>query len=513
MANNSAWNTASQTAVLLPGEQLRSATRPNPGSKVELTLEQALCRLCGVSTLEEVGSNGPVKASVSFSDDADAALQKYETLFGRDSLLVALFLADKFPALLQATVTRLAQLQGTSTNTHSEEQPGRIIHEFRNSDDPVAQDITEREGWQWPYYGSIDSTPLFILGCKKLDEFGVIDWQQQIVRNDKEVSLRQVFEDAVGWVLFNLSKSELGLMETHKSFETSIDNQTWKDSFDSGSYADGQLAFGKVSSSEVQAQTYDALRYAAEVLSEFGSTELVVLVDDARQALLDGFKEFYILDTDIRIAHGVGYVDGQPKPMEILSSNIGHLLGTQLLDDVEVEGLSEWIVDSLFSPELLAGAGVRSLATNAVRYRPGGYHCGNVWLWESALFAIKLKEIGQNDLARELALRVSEACKEFGGYPEFARGEDVIAFNELVIDVWDPVIERLNRIEQPPQQIQAWTVAGLLALVSVGLVVDGTDVGEPRLFIDDAPEPQETRSAQQDQQFLASLPKGLFPRR
>lgn len=456
-----------ESVALLDGERISNIGSLDPGEKVEMSAEQALMKLCGVDSLEAVGTNGPINAATSFSSSADSHLQLFETLFGRDSLIVGLFLAEEYPELLKVTVTRLAELQGVETRPSAEEEPGRIIHEYRTDDDPKREAITEKRGWGWPYFGSIDATPLFILAMKQLHKMELLNLETVVTqRNGEQLSLQVCLEKAALWILHNLEKSSLGLMETHRSFDTSIHNQTWKDSFDSMHFSDGVLCEGAVSSVEVQAQTYDALKFAEQTVTD---VQLASQIAKAKQNLLESFSVHYISNGDVMVAQGVGYRAGQPEALNILGSNIGHLLNTDLLLDLKDRQLEQWIIDSLFCTELLAGAGVRSLGTSEVRFRPGAYHNGNVWLWESALFAKKLNEIGRKLEAAELARRVTDACHKFGGFPEFARGSNDLAFNQFVIDIVD-IDGKPNRIEQPPQQVQAWTVAGYLYLESAGLV-------------------------------------------
>src|SRR5215471_11650203 len=141
---------------LLPGERLESVQEldlRDPETMPDALDE--LCKLTGVERPEEIGMNGPaVGARVTDANAGEDALRLFEVVFGRDSLTVALVVADLFPRLLETTVLYLAGIQGREFEALREEEPGRIVHETRD---------VETDGiWGFPYYGAVDSTPLFI---------------------------------------------------------------------------------------------------------------------------------------------------------------------------------------------------------------------------------------------------------------------------------------------------------------------------------------------------------------
>src|SRR5215471_20780249 len=141
---------------LLPGERIEAVQELDlrDPEKMPDALEQ-LCKLTGVERPEEIGLNGPaVGARVTEENAGEAALRLFEVVFGRDSLTVALVVADLFPRLLEATVLYLAGIQGREFDALREEEPGRIVHETRDPD--------PNGPWGFPYYGSVDATPLFI---------------------------------------------------------------------------------------------------------------------------------------------------------------------------------------------------------------------------------------------------------------------------------------------------------------------------------------------------------------
>src|SRR5205823_4535909 len=164
-----------------------------------------------------------------------------------DSLTVALFLADLFPRLLEATVLHLAAFQGRQFNARSEEEPGRIAHEIRDPATPGP--------WKFPYYGAVDATPLFISACTRAIER----------RPAFAAEIREALDAAVEWLVRRLAADELGLLSFQRANPDGLENQVWKDSWDSMSHRDGTVCNhdAPVASVEAQALAYDALVEAA----------------------------------------------------------------------------------------------------------------------------------------------------------------------------------------------------------------------------------------------------------
>ena len=144
---------------------------------------------------------------------------------------------------------------------------------------------------------------------------------------------------------------------------------------------------------------------------------------------------------------------------------MGHLLRSKLLDGDKYRHYREAVVWQLFSPEMLSPCGIRTLATDEVRYRPGAYQNGSVWLWDTYYCAEGLRHHGYYGLAANLADRIHMVINVTQRFPEYVRGDDdpYPRINPRIVDVWDENVGRVNRIEQPPQEVQAWTVAADIA--------------------------------------------------
>jgi glycogen debranching enzyme len=402
-----------------------------------------LCKLAGVERPEEIGLNGPVVgARVSDANAGEEALRLFEVVFGRDSLTVALIVADLFPRLLEATVLHLAAFQGRRFDARSEEEPGRIAHEIRDPATPGP--------WKFPYYGSVDATPLFITACARAFER----------RPSFATEARVAQEAAVEWLLRRLAADELGLLSFRRANPEGIENQVWKDSWDSMSHADGSVCNHEapVASVEAQALAYDALL-------DVGRT-------DEAQRLRRAFEEWFWVDDAEGGFYAIGVdrdpASGAPRQLATRASNMGWLLRSRLLDGVEQAERRRRIVELLLSEEFLADGGIRSLSSREVRFRPRAYHNGNAWGIDTYLISLGLARHGFADEARELQRRLLAACRATHRFPEFVAGGEpgsrLIA--KRIVDVYDTINERGNRVEQPPQEIQAWTVASVVAIES-----------------------------------------------
>src|SRR5690348_4588743 len=183
---------------------------------------EELCKLTGVERSEEIGENGPaIGARATDANAAEDAVRLFEVVFGRDSLTVALLVADLFPRLLETTVRYHAGIQGRRFDAWREEEPGRIAHEVR---DQSAEGV-----WGFPYYGAVDATPLFITATARAIRH----------RPELEAEVGDALHAAVDWVLRRLDADELGLLSHLRANPHGIENQVWKDSWDSMSHSDG----------------------------------------------------------------------------------------------------------------------------------------------------------------------------------------------------------------------------------------------------------------------------------
>ena len=398
-----------------------------------------LCKLARVERPEEVGRNGPlIAARATDANSGEAALRLFEIVYGRDSLMAALFVDDLFPLLREATVLYLADYQGQRYDAWHEEEPGRIAHMIWNPNRDT--------NLGYPYFGTVDATPHFISAAMHAIQ----------ARPTFEGEIRDALAAAVAWLLRRLASDNLGLLSHQRVNSHGIANQVWKDSWDSMSHVDGTVAnhTAPVASLEAQALAYDALVEVGELHA----------ADRLARSVEKHFwlGDFYAIGVDRYPATGA------PRPLSTRASNMGWLLRSRLLDGREDR--QRRIVELLFSDEFLAESGVRTLSNREVRFRSRSYHNGTVWPHDNYLISLGLEQRGFVDEAQELRRRLASFCRATHRFPEFVGGggPDEAPFTKRIVDVYDTINDRPNRIEQPPQEIVCWTVAAMVAVEHAG---------------------------------------------
>lgn len=463
------------------------------------SLEQMM-RLTKSPSPNEIGAYGPSVASLAFDVSARTSvgpdesplddptddnllptpdhLRLYEVVFGRDSLRAAIDLISSYPELARATTLRLAELQGIEYNTNRDERPGQIVHEARAENDPRAQDLSRELGWGWPYYGSVDATPEFIRTltayCRLSEENYAFLSKEYVDRKKESRSMAYALDMAVDWINRKLDGNAEGLLEYKSLIPRGIENQVWKDSWDAYHHADGTLANHDqgIASIEVQVTTYDALLDAAFLYENAlddadKATALRQRAEKLKHTILSLFWTedkggYFVLGTD---RDGTGEL----RQLKIRTSNMGHVLNSRLLEDVsdpEIRRMRDAIVRHILSPDMLTHSGIRTLAGDEVRFRPGAYHNGSVWLWDTHHIAKGLRRHGFDDEADEIDRRLLNVVNVTKIFPEYVRGnsDGGPRINTQTIELWDDQAQRKNQIEQPPQEVQAWTVAAILAI-------------------------------------------------
>ncbi len=437
-----------------------------------------LYRLTDATQASEVGLNGPTVAALGYENEVTSEHQDlYNVTFGRDSLRVALDLIDYYPKLARSTITKLAETQGTAYVTAQEQEPGKIPHEIRDENDPIAHRLTKERGWAWPYYGSIDATPEFIRTLAAYvnnhQENQAFLFEAYTDGDGEPRAIHEALTDAVNWLRRRLDDSQMSFVEYQSTIPGGIENQVWKDSPDAYHHADGSIANHSdgIAALEVQTVSYDALRDAADLYEivlqrPAEAQELRERADILARNIL---QKFWTDDKGGYFVLGLDYDDdGLSRQMKVRTSNMGHVLNSRLIDgdDPERTHKRAAILRQLQSPELLTTSGIRTLASDEVRYRAGAYHNGSVWIWDTHHIAKGARRHAQEPqfsaFADLLDKKIIEVANLIGGFPEYVRGGEHIAINTHIIDVNDAALGKINRVEQPPQEVQAWSVAAIL---------------------------------------------------
>ncbi len=316
----------------------------------------------------------------------------FMTLFGRDSLIASLQTLVLGPELATAALTELARLQATADDPSIDAEPGKIVHEVRRG--------RAADAWFPRYYGSIDSTPLFLVLCSELWRWtgdGVL------IEPFREPAL-----SALSWIDEHGDRDGDGFVEYERRAPRGLPNQSWKDSWDSQRFRDGRFASAPIAPCEVQGYVYDAKHRLAELAREaWGDPALA----DRLEREADDLRRRF--DSAFWVEEGGFYalaLDGDKRQVDSLCSNVGHLLWSGIVPGERVDAVAA----SLFGDELWSGWGVRTMSSAVTAYNAIGYHVGTVWPHDCSLIAQGLARYRRVREAQCVARALLEAAERFG---------------------------------------------------------------------------------------------------
>ncbi|WP_154097522.1 glycogen debranching N-terminal domain-containing protein [Microbacterium testaceum] len=333
------------------------------------------------------------------------------TLFGRDSLWAARLALPLDREIAASTLRVLARLQGADDDAQTAQEPGKILHELRAS----ALEIPG-EGIVLPpkYYGSVDSTPLWI--CLLADA-----WRGGMPEAEVR-ALLPTLRGALGWIRDSGDSDGDGFLDYIDRMGTGLSNQGWKDSGDSIQWRDGRLAEGPIALCEVQAYAYEAALAGADLLEQFGEgadADDVAFWRAWAADLKERFAATYWVETPEGRYPAVA-LDRDKRPVDTLTSNIGHLLGTGILSPAE----EAHVAQLLLSESMSSGYGIRTMSTGAAGYWPLSYHGGSVWVHDTAIAAHGMLRAGLHDQARAVVDGLLDAAEGFAyRVPELHAGD------------------------------------------------------------------------------------------
>jgi glycogen debranching enzyme len=325
-------------------------------------------------------------------------------LFGRDSIICAYQLLPFQPQLAQTTLEALAELQAVERDDFRDAEPGKILHELRRGELAVLADAPHS-----PYFGSHDATPLFLI---LLDEYDLWTGDDELVR-----ALEANARAAVRWIEEEGDLDGDGFLEYRRRAPGGLDNQGWKDSWNSILFAHGELAQPPIATCEVQGYAYDALRRTARLARErWHDLAFADRLERRAARLRDAFDEAF---WNGERGHYALALDGNKRQVDSLTSNIGHLLWSGILSPERAAAT----VTRLTSRELFSGWGIRTMAAGEAGYNPLEYHNGTVWPHDTALIAEGIRRYGYREEASQLAVALLEAAAAFEGrLPELFAG-------------------------------------------------------------------------------------------
>jgi glycogen debranching enzyme len=428
----------------VPGFRPAPPPGPPPWSRTPLTVRSADDRIGAL-----IGQGVADLGALLLADEGDlyygAGSPWYLTLFGRDALWSARLALPLGHELAAGTLRALARHQGTGHDPVTEEEPGRIPHELRPAHAPGRLPPV--------YYGSVDATALFVITLAEAWRWGMPEAEVR--------ALLPAAEAALAWIC---SFEEF---LSYRGSAARLPNQGWKDSTDGVQHEDGRRAKPPIALAEAQAYAYQAAMLGADLLDSLGRAGGGVgdvgdvgggrdgggQGDEYRRwarRLAERFRDrFWVKDGYPAIA-----VDGTGEPVDGLASNVGHLLGTGLLDPDEEDRAARRLM------ELDSGWGLRTLTPEAAGFDPLSYHLGSVWPHDTAIAMLGLSRSGHPDLAARLARGLIAVAPAFGyRLPELFGGQDA----------------SVEPVPYPPAcRPQAWSAAVSPALVTalLGLTPD-----------------------------------------
>ncbi len=326
-----------------------------------------------------------------------AGLPWFMTIFGRDSIFTSLQALPFTAELASTTLLALAERQGTRIDDFRDEDPGRILHEMRYGELTAFEERPHS-----PYYGSADATALYVV---LLDEYERWTGDTKLVRG-----LEQAARAALNWIDEYADLQGNGYVSyQRRNAKTGLENQCWKDSWDSISYRNGDLPGFPRATCELQGYAYDAkirgARLARQVWQDAAFADR--LEKEAADLKRRFNRDFWVEDGE----YFAVALDSDGRQVDSLTSNIGHLLWSGIVETAKARSVAR----HLLGPRLFSGWGVRTLAEGEARYNPIGYHVGTVWPFDNSFIAWGLRRYGFKDEAACIVAGIMEAAEVFQG--------------------------------------------------------------------------------------------------
>jgi glycogen debranching enzyme len=325
-----------------------------------------------------------------------AGIPWYVAPFGRDALLTALQVLPFAPDIARGTLRFLARHQARVDDAFTDQEPGKILHEYRRGELAACREIPFL-----PYYGSVDATPLFVM---LLAEY--VRWTRDV---DLARELWPAVEQALGWMASHGAGDDPGYLRYARRSPRGLEHQGWKDSHDAVMHASGAPAPAPIALVEVQGYQYAALLGAAAIAETIGSGERAPALRARAERLRARFEADFWMDDERAYALAL---DGAGEACRVVSSNPGHCLWTGIVGHARAAAVTH----RLMADDMFAGWGVRTLAARERLYNPMSYHNGSIWPHDTAIAALGMRRYGFVEPFLTLTTALFEAVLHFPGY-------------------------------------------------------------------------------------------------
>jgi len=311
-----------------------------------------------------------------------AGVPWFNTVFGRDGIITALECLWMAPSFAEGVLRYLAETQATTEIPEQDAEPGKILHEMRRGEMAATKEVPFAK-----YYGSIDSTPLYVmLAGAYLERTGNLAFIKTIWPN---------IELALNWIDQYGDRDKDGFVEYEKRSQNGLIQQGWKDSHDSVFYANGDIAEPPIALCEVQGYVYAAKLAGAQLARAMQKPELPQKLEDSAKALRARFEECFWNED---LGTYVLALDGKKKQCAVRASNAGHALFCKIAG----EDRAQRVAASLMSNQLFSGWGVRTIGSSEARYNPMSYHNGSIWPHDNAILAMGFSHYHLQHAAAEI---------------------------------------------------------------------------------------------------------------
>jgi glycogen debranching enzyme len=322
-----------------------------------------------------------------------AGVPWYSTTFGRDGILTALEYLWIDPSMARGVLAFLASTQATELDAERDAEPGKILHEARQSEMAHTREIPFGR-----YYGTVDATPLFlVLAGEYFRRTGDVGFVRGIWPNILQ---------ALQWVDRWGDVDGDGFVEYARRSKEGLVQQGWKDSHDSIFHADGRMADAPIALAEVQSYVYLGKLSLADLARALGETALAEQLAAQAQQLRQRFQTAFWCE---ELGTYALALDGEKKPCRVLSSNAGHALWC----GIAAPDHAQKMIDGLMGPDFFSGWGIRTIAQGQARYNPMSYHNGSVWPHDNALIAAGMARYGRTEDAVQLLSALFDSSLHF----------------------------------------------------------------------------------------------------